>query len=201
MTAATDPDLFDGLRRRDPEAFRRFFETYADRIYRLAVHVLGSETDADEVVQATFLSAFEAMDRFQPHGKLSTWLYRIAYNHCLMLLRKRRPVQPLPEEDDTLPVPATLVDWSVLPEAQVLSAEAQTQLAAAISALSDPLRAAFVLRDIEQLSTAECAQVQGITESACKVRLHRARLWLRERLGAYFAEWVTTAHPEKEELA
>jgi RNA polymerase sigma-70 factor, ECF subfamily len=201
MTVATDTELLDGLRRRDPEVFRRFFDTHADRIYRLAVHVLGSEGDADEVVQATFLSAFEAIDRFQPYGKLSTWLYRIAYNHCLMLLRKQRPVDPLPEADDALPMPTAFVDWSMLPEAHVLSGEAQAQLAAAISSLSDPLRAAFVLRDIEQLSTAECAQVQGISEAACKVRLHRARLWLRERLSAYFGERVTTAHPNEEEQA
>ena len=199
MATVPDADLLAGLRRHDPEAFTVFFETYVDRVYRLAVHLLGSEADADEVVQATFLSAFEAIDRFQPAAKISTWLYRIAYNHCLMLLRQRRPGEPLPEEENALPVPSALVDWSTLPETQVLNAEAQAMLQSAIRALSDPLRAAFVLRDIEQLSTAECAQIQGITESACKVRLHRARLWLRERLGEYFGEWVTTAHPEKEE--
>ena len=201
MTTASDADLLEALRQREPQAFTLFFETYVDRVYRLAVHVLGSETDADEVVQATFLSAFDAIDRFHPAAKISTWLYWIAYNHCLMLLRRRRPSEPLPEEDDALPVPTALVDWSTLPEAQVLGAEAQATLESAIRALSDPLRAAFVLRDLEQLSTAECAQIQGITESACKVRLHRARLWLRERLGAYFGEWVTTAYPEKEERA
>jgi RNA polymerase sigma-70 factor (ECF subfamily) len=201
MTDASDADLLDGLRQRDPQAFRAFFETYADRIYRLAVHVLSGDADADEVVQATFLSAFEGIDRFQPHGKLSTWLYRIAYNHSLMLLRKRRPAQPLPEEDDALPMPTALVDWSMLPEAQVLNREARSTLEEAISSLSDPLRAAFVLRDIEQLSTAECAEVQGISEAACKVRLHRARLWLRERLGEYFGEWVKAARPDKEEHA
>ena len=87
-----------------------------------------SEADADEVVQATFLSAFEAIDRFQPHAKLSTWLYRIAFNHCLMLLRKRRPAEPLPDGDEALPIPIALVDWSSLPEAQVLGAEAQEKL-------------------------------------------------------------------------
>ncbi|MGO8949421.1 MAG: RNA polymerase sigma factor [Ktedonobacterales bacterium] len=201
MTTSSDADLIAGLHRRDQVAFTLFFETYVDRVYRLAVHVLGSETDADEVVQATFLSAFDAIDRFQPAAKISTWLYRIAYNHCLMLLRRRRPDGPLPDENDPLPVPRALVDWSTLPEEQVLSAEAQATLQSAISALPDPLRAAFVLRDIEQLSTAECAHIQGITESACKVRLHRARLWLRERLGAYFGEWVTAAYSEKEERA
>ena len=200
-TTLTDAELLEGLRRRDAEAFTVFFETYADRVYRLAVHLLGNEADADEVVQATFLSAFEAIDRFTPSAKISTWLYRIAYNHGLMLLRKRRPGAPLPDEDEALPIPSALVDWSTLPEAAVLGAEAQATLEEAIRALSDPLRAAFVLRDIEQLSTAECAHVQGITEAACKVRLHRARLWLRERLGTYFGEWVTTARPAKEEQA
>ena len=77
-----------------------------------------------------------------------------------------------------------------LPEDRLLSAEAQEALKAAIAELPLGLRAAFVLRDVEGLSTAECAQVQGISDAACKVRLHRARLALRERLSAYFGEWV-----------
>lgn len=186
-----DTRLLAGLRQRDPQAFTQFFDTNVDRVYRLALGMLGQRADAEEIVQATFLSAFEAIGRFEPHAQLSTWLYRIAYNHALMLLRRRHPEeQPLPDDSESFPLPATLVDWSALPEDQLLNDEVHETLFAAISSLPERLRAAFVLRDIETLSTAECAQVQGISESACKVRLHRARLLLRERLSQYFREQV-----------
>jgi RNA polymerase sigma-70 factor, ECF subfamily len=188
MLDAGEEELLAGLRQRDPIAFERFFEAHADRVYRLALHLLGNAQDAEEVVQATFLSAFEAVERFEPRARLSTWLYRIAYNHALMLLRQRRPADPLPDDDAPLPAPTNLVDWSAWPEAHVLSAEVRAMLQDAIGALPDHYRAAFVLRDVEALSTADCAQVQSISESDCKVRLHRARLLLRESLSDYFVE-------------
>lgn len=186
-----DTKLLAGLRQRDPQAFTQFFDANVDRVYRLALGMLGQRADAEEIVQATFLSAFEAIERFEPRAQLSTWLYRIAYHHALMLLRRRHPEeQPLPDDGESLPLPATLGDWSTLPEDQLLNDEVHETLFAAISSLPERLRAAFVLRDIETLSTAECAHVQGISESACKVRLHRARLLLRERLSQYFREQV-----------
>lgn len=194
----TDMELLEGLRRHDPQAFAAFFEAHADQMYRLAFGMLGREADAEEVVQATFLSALEAIDRFEPHARLSTWLYRIAYNHALMLNRRRHPEEPLPEEEGPLPLPAALVDWSDLPEQHLLSAEAQEALQTAIASLPASLSAAFILRDMEGLSTADCAQVKGISEAACKVRLHRARLLLRERLSDYFSEWVGRSRAESE---
>jgi RNA polymerase sigma-70 factor, ECF subfamily len=183
-----DRDLLNRLRQHDAAAFTEFFETYAERVYRLAIGLLKQEDDAEEVVQATFLSAFEALDRFEPHAQLSTWLYRIAYNHALMLLRRRHTLDPLPEEDDSPAFPIQLVDWSHLPDQQALSGEAQEVLRTAITELPLGLRAAFILRDLEGLSTAECAHIQGLTETACKVRLHRARLRLREQVSSYFSE-------------
>ncbi len=190
MTMDDEATLIAGLRRRDQQAFAAFFERYADRVYRLAYGIVGNEADAEEVLQTTFISAFEAIDRFEQHARLGTWLYRIAYNHALMLLRKRRPVEPLPEDDGELPMPAALTDWTALPEERLLSREARDILRHAIAALPDGLREAFVCRDVEGLSTAECAQVIGISEGAVKVRLHRARLAMRERVSAYFGEWA-----------
>jgi RNA polymerase sigma-70 factor, ECF subfamily len=188
---ADDAELLAGLQCHDPRAFEAFFETHVDRVYRIAAGILGNDGDAQEVVQATFLSAFEAIDGFEPRARLGTWLYRIAYNHALMMVRRRHPAEPLPEEDSTTaPMPASLVDWSTLPEERLLGAEAQDALKIAIAELPPGLRAAFVLRDVEGLSTAECSQVQGISDAACKVRLHRARLALRERLSGYFSEWI-----------
>lgn len=185
-----DEKFLTRLRQHDAAAFTEFFETYADRVYRLALGLLKQEDDAEEVVQATFLSAFEAIDRFEPHAQLSTWLYRIAYNHALMLLRRRHAALPLPEEEDSPTFPAQLVDWSQLPDQQAVSEETQQMLRTAVTELPVGLRAAFLLRDVEGLSTAECAHIQGLTEAACKVRLHRARLRLREQLSSYFRERV-----------
>ena len=181
--------LVAGLKQRDPGAFEMFFEAHADRVYRLALGMLGNESDAEEVTQMTFISAMEAIDRFEPRAKLDTWLYRIAHNHALMLARKRRPADLLPDGDDP-DTPSSLVDWRDLPEDRLLGQEAQQRLWAEIARLPEGLRAAFTLRDVEGLTTADCAHVQSISEVACKVRLHRARLLLRERLSDYFAEWA-----------
>jgi RNA polymerase sigma-70 factor (ECF subfamily) len=184
-----DQNLLARLRRHEEAAFSELFETYADRVYRLAMGLLKQADDAEEVVQATFLSAFEALDRFEPQARLSTWLYRIAYNHALMLLRRRHVLDALPEEnEDATPLPVNLIDWSHLPDQQVLSEEAREVLRTAINELPVGLRAAFVLRDLEGLSTEECAHIQELTEAACKVRLHRARLRLRELVSPYFGE-------------
>jgi RNA polymerase sigma-70 factor (ECF subfamily) len=192
-----DQEFLARLRRHEEAAFAEFFETYADRVYRLAMGLLKQADDAEEVVQATFVSAFEALDRFEPQAQISTWLYRIAYNHALMLLRRRHAVDSLPEEDeDATPFPIQLVDWSHLPDQQVLSGEAQEVLRAAINELPVGLRAAFVLRDLEGLSTAECAHIQELTEVTCKVRLHRARLRLREQVSPYFSERSRTPMEE-----
>jgi RNA polymerase sigma-70 factor, ECF subfamily len=185
----TEEVMLAGLRKRDSESFTFFFETYADRIYRLAMGILGNESDAEEVTQATFVSAMESIGRYEPNAPLSAWLYRIAHNHAMMLVRSRHPTNPLPE-DDSVPMPAALLDWTTLPEERLLGAEASHELWTSIGALSPGLRAAFILRDVEGLSTAECSYAQNITESACKVRLHRARLLLRERLSAYFSERI-----------
>ena len=185
-----EQELLARLRLHEETAFTEFFETHADRVYRVAYGLLKQTEDAEEVVQATFLSAFQAIDRFEPHARMSTWLYRIAYNHALMLIRRGATVEPLLEEDDAPAIPTQLVNWSFLPDQEALREEAQEVLRAAINDLPLGLRAAFLLRDLEGLSTTECAHIQGITEGTCKVRLHRARLRLREQLSTYFRERI-----------
>jgi RNA polymerase sigma-70 factor, ECF subfamily len=189
--------LLARLQHHESDAFSHFFEQYADRIYQIAFAVLGNFADAEEIVQATFLSVFQAIDQFEPRAKLSTWLFQIAHNHILMLLRRRHPVTSLPEEEEATLVPAQLMDWTTMPEAVALRDEAREEVRQALLRLPEPLRMAFVLRDIEAFSTAECAQIQDITAGACKVRLHRARLLLRERLSAYFSERLTSAGKEQ----
>ena len=93
-------EMVAALRRRDPAAFSQLFETYSDKVYRLAVGLLEDETEAEGVVQDTFMRLFEKLDQFEGRSKLSTWLYRVAYNLCQDRLRKRRPVSSLAMDVD-----------------------------------------------------------------------------------------------------
>ncbi len=130
---------------------------------------------------------------FEGRSKLSTWLYRIAYNASLMRLRKRKQMttfsldQPSSAEDEMDHHESRyLVDWSQLPDDQLLTAEARREMERAIADLPETLRSTFVLRDVQGLSGAETAEVLGITVQAVKNRLHRARLRLRDRLSELF---------------
>lgn len=198
---SSDQNLLAALRRRDADAFAALFELYSDKIFRLALGLLGDEDEAEGIVQDTFLRLFEKLDQFEGRSQLGTWLYRVAYNTSIDRLRQRRPTLALADEteaEDNAPVmPALLIDWSQAPESLFDSGETQAQLEAAVGHLPHRLRGAFILREIEGLSTTEAAAVLGITEGAVKVRLHRARLLLREELSGYFAE---LARPEKEQI-
>jgi RNA polymerase sigma-70 factor (ECF subfamily) len=184
-------EMLAALRRRDPVAFSQLFETYSDKVYRLAAGLLENELEAEGVVQDTFMRLFERLDQFEGRSKLGTWLYRVAYNLCQDRLRKRRPVSPLAMDidgDETLPIPRIFIDWSQVPELYLTEVEITAELDRAIATLPSKLKAVFMLREIERLSTRESAEVLDISESATKVRLHRARLMLREQLAVYFTE-------------
>ncbi len=187
-----EQELLSALRRRDSAAFNQLFDTYSDKVYRLALSQLENEDEAEGVVQDAFLRLFERLDQFEGRSKLSTWLYRVAYNLCQDRLRQRRPLLSLDEDNDDndLPAPTVLIDWEDLPEQYLSAAEVSAELDRAIATLPPKLKTVFMLREMEGLSTRECAEVVGISVSAAKVRLHRARLLLREQLAAYFAERV-----------
>ena len=192
---ADEAGLVEGLRAGDPAAYRAFVDANSANIYNLALKLLGDEHEAEDVLQETFLSAFRAIDRFEGRSKLSTWLYRIAYNASLMHVRKRERMTTFSldhpfggEEQVGEPVTRHLVDWSAVPDDQLLTAEARQEMDRAIADLPQTLRSTFVLRDIQGLSGAETAEVLGITVQAVKNRLHRARLRLRGQLTSYFTE-------------
>jgi RNA polymerase sigma-70 factor, ECF subfamily len=176
------------------DAFAEIVERYSGTIYNLALRLMNEPQEAEDVLQETFISAFRALERFEGRSRLSTWLYRIAYNAALMRLRKRRVSvvsldEPRETEDGEL-LPRQLVDWTTLPDDLLLSKEFRGMLDMALASLPESLRSVFVLRDVEGLSTAETAEALGLTETNAKVRLHRARLALRERLSTYLAPVV-----------
>ncbi len=193
----SERELVAGLQAGEPDAYRRLVALHSTNVYNVALKLLGDEQEAEDLLQETFLSAFKAIDRFEERSKLSTWLYRIAYNASLMRLRKRGQLMtfsldlPLGEQDESeWTVSRHLVDWSSVPDDQLLTAEAREEMDRAIAELPESLRSTFVLRDIQGLSGAETAEILGITVQAVKNRLHRARLGLRDRLSDYFVERV-----------
>ncbi len=193
MTEEVIPPIsLEALRAGDRAEFARLVEAYYTPIYRLALKMLAHEQDAEDVLQTTFLKALQNIYNFEGRSSLSTWLYRIAANEALMLLRRKRPevsIDNEPDEsDDSLPMPEQFTDWCCLPEQEFATAEAKKHLDRAIQKLPEKLRVVFLLRDIEGLSIKETSEALNLTETAVKTRLLRARLALREELSAYFSE-------------
>jgi len=185
-----EEQLIDALKQRDETALSTVFERYANKIYQLGISLLQDEVQADGVVQNTFLKLIEHIDSFEGRAQLSTWLYRVAYNECMGRLRQQKKLTSVDEMLDEEWEPDTMVDWKTIPDDILSSQEALSQVQIAVQSLSPNLRAVFILRDVEELSTYETAQSLDISESAVKVRLHRARLILREKLAHYFEEYL-----------
>lgn len=179
------------LKRQDREAFAALVEQTSGQIYHLLLRLLGNEQDAEDMLQETYIKAFQALKTFEGRSSLKTWLYRIATNEALMLLRKRKP-QPqaieIDKEDDEIEDPVEIIDWCCAPESELLSAETREKLISASDHLSDNLKAVFLLRDVEGLTGEETADILGVNIDVVKTRLLRARLKLREELSDYFAE-------------
>ncbi len=189
--AREDRLLVERIRAGDRLACDECVRQHAPGIYRLALRLTRNEAEAEDVMQEAFLSAFKGIGQFDGRAELRTWLYRIAYNAALMRLRRaRRDMVSLDEPGETedgTPIPQQLYDWSRLPEQELQKTELRDEMERAIEALPEKLRVVFVLRELEELTTEETAQTLGIRVEAVKTRLHRARLWLRERLAGYLA--------------
>jgi RNA polymerase sigma-70 factor (ECF subfamily) len=194
MITKTLPEIsVEALRSGDRDAFAQLVESYSGQIYRLALKMMNNTQDAEDVLQNTFIKAFQHVAGFEARSSLSTWLYRIAANEALMMIRKRRPeiteadAKPADEEDADV-TPLEFVDWGLLPEEELLTGEAKKQLDQAIQNLPEKLRLVFLLRDTEGLSIQETAQALDLSETNVKTRLLRARLRLREELATYYSE-------------
>lgn len=194
-----DEDLVIRAQSGDGTAFAELVHRHEHRVYTLALRMLRNPADAEDVLQETFISALNSLTSFRRDAAFATWLYRIAYNGTLMHLRKPQAAASLDEaiENDEGAMPRELTDWSHDPEAAVLNMETREAMDAAVGELPESLRAVFLLRDVDGLSTEETAGVLNISIEATKVRLHRARLALRDKLSDYFDSLHVT---EKEML-
>lgn len=178
----------------DRAEFARLVDVYSGSIYRLGLKMLGNPQDAEDVLQNTFMNALVHLSSFEGRSSVATWLYRIATNEALMMIRKRKPEISLEQESQDGEAesiedlkPTIFADWSGLPEEELLSMEGKNILDAAIEGLPETLRIVFILRDIEGLSIKETADALDLTETNVKTRLLRARMYLRERLSTYYA--------------
>ena len=165
------------------EAFSRVVEEQADFAYNVAYRMLRNVADAEDAVQEAFISAYRSFHRFKGQSKVSTWLYRIVVNACLMKIRKEKSrAQYLTETgyDD-----AVVHDWRNDPEKAAINGELREAVESGLAWLSPDLRAAVVLRDVQGLTTEEGAAAVGMSVAAFKSRLHRGRVLLRKHLEGY----------------
>ena len=173
----------------DGAAFEELVNRYEKKILRLTMNITGNTEDAEDAMQEAFLKSYTHLKDFHGDSRFYTWLVRIAANEALMRLRKRRPNQfsidePIEGEDDLMP--REIEDWEPTPEQRYAQSEMQGILKDVIGQLEPDYRIVFVLRDVEELSTEETSQTLGISISAVKSRLLRARLKLRQKLNRYF---------------
>jgi len=183
--------LLAGLRRREPDACTCLIKRFAPLVYAQAIRLLGDADEAEGALQQTFIKACDKLDTYEGRSGLGSWLYRIATNEALMLLRQRLPRTTIDDVADAIQadeIPQHLTPWTLDPATAALNSELRANLEQALATLPETLRIVFVLRDIQGLSTEETAAALGLGESAVKVRLHRARLRLRELLSAYMRE-------------
>ncbi len=192
MTSELETALIQRLRARDTGALEALMEQYAGRVYRVAFGITRNPADADEVVQDVFLTLFNKVDSFEGRAALGSWLYRVATNAALIKCRGKR-AQLEVKLEDCLPTfladgqragerSFLLADWSQSPEDWLFSKETRVALERALQALPAHYRAVLILRDVEELSNEDIAEVTGESVVSVKSRLHRARMALRELL-------------------
>jgi RNA polymerase sigma-70 factor (ECF subfamily) len=189
----SDTISLPALQAGDQRELAHLVDIYSERVYRLALKILNDPQDAEDILQETFLKVMRALPSFEGRSSLSTWIYRIATNEALMLLRKRKygnsSIDDLEYGDsEEGERELQIIDWCCLPERELLSGEGRIFLDKAIESLPDLLKLVFILRDIEGLSIHETAETLNLTEVTVKTRLLRARLFLRDKLSSYYAE-------------
>jgi RNA polymerase sigma-70 factor (ECF subfamily) len=190
QTGTDESVLLAQSREGDTRAFAELVHRYEGKIFRLAQHITQNREDAEDVLQETFMKAYEHLDQFKGDSKFYTWIVRIAVNQALMKLRRRKTDKSvsLDEQIDTGEdtIMREIAAWDEDPEQQYSREELGSILDRAIQSLEPPYRSVFVLRDIDELSTEETAEALGLSVPAVKSRLLRARLQLREKLTRYF---------------
>ncbi len=187
--------LVEKAKKGDIKAFEDLMKTTSGRIYNLGFRLLRNKEDAADIMQETYMAAYENLPKFKGNSSFSTWLYRIATNFALMKMRreknKRVSVSELNETSNLYD--KALSDWSESPVDHLKNQELKEILDKAINSLPPKYRSVFVLHDIEGLGIAEVAEILSISGPAVKTRSHRSRMYLREKLSEYFRQTGASA--------
>ena len=187
-----DTELIEAINSGEKELFAELVQRYEQKLYNFGLRMCGDAYDAEDLVQETFLNVFRYLKDFRFETKFKNWLYRIATSSCIKKRRKSKYAPEreisleefLPRENDAQP--DEIPNWAQMPLDQLLNEELAAKIRAGILSLPDKYRVVMVLRDQEGFSTAETAQILSLSPTNVKVRLHRARLFLRDQLKGYF---------------
>ena len=199
-----DVELLQRARGGDFEAFSLLVDRFQRRVFAVSRRIVGNQHDAEDVTQQTFLSVMDHLGDFREESSVATWILRIATNHALKVLRKRRGLPtvsidaPAGDEADSyaaLPHPEFIAQWRDEPSRLAQQREVRQLIETALAELPEKYRVVFVLRDVEGLSVKETAEALELTEANVKVRLLRARLDLRERLTRTLGDEATRMFP------
>jgi RNA polymerase sigma-70 factor (ECF subfamily) len=187
-----DFELIQAINSGQFDRFPDIVKRYEQKLYNFSLRMCRDAADAEDAVQETFLNVFRYLKNFRYETKFKNWLYRVAASTCI---KKRRKSKFAPERElsldeffpqDEAEVPDQVPKWALMPLEKLLNDELLDKINAAIFALPEKYRLVIVLRDIEGFSTAETAQILNLSDANVKVRLHRARLFLRDKLKGYF---------------
>jgi RNA polymerase sigma-70 factor (ECF subfamily) len=197
-------ELLRSARDGEWEAFNELMRRFEHRVFGLAWRILQQRQDAEDATQQTFVSVMDHLDKFREESSVATWVLRIATNHALRILRRRKTrsavrLESSPDGDEGagLPHPEFIAQWRDDPSVLAQRSEVKQLVADALEQLDEKYRVVFLLRDVEQLSTKETAHALVLTESNVKVRLLRARLQLREHLTAILGDEATRLEPHR----
>lgn len=207
LSMSSDETLIQLSAGGDFTAFQNLVARYQSRVFGLAYRIVGRLEDAEDVSQLTFLSLIEHIQSFRGESSAATWILRIASNHALKVLRKKRGLPTVSFDDSgadedfsSVPHPEFIASWSESAEALAERAEVRQAIDDALHSLDDKYRIVFVLRDIEGLSVRETSESLAISEASVKVRLLRARLMLRELLTRRFGDETTQVIPNHDHV-
>ena len=198
--AVGERNLVERAKSGDQSAFRAIMEQHNRRLYRVARAVMKDNTEAEDVVQETYLSAFSNLPNFRGDFSLATWLTRIALNEALGRKRRQRATVTLENVETAQETSAQIVQFSTMntetdPERSAAQREIRKLLERALDALPEPFRLVFVMRDVEEMSIEETASHLGIRRETVKTRLHRARRLLRQSLEGQLSSTLKDAFP------
>ncbi len=190
LTDSKQQELVQGLQAHHAWACEMLIEQYSDMVYNISFRILQNEQEAEDAMQETFITVYRNINNFRGDAKLSSWLYRVATNKALSMLRsqRRKQGQNIPFETEQgyeLPI---VDEKTVVPDAFILRQESAQLLQAGLEAMSPKLRAAVTLYEIEGLSMKETAAALEISESAAKLRVHRGRKFLQTYLSQHLQE-------------